>query len=111
IVLPSYLVLGVLFTAACLAGSSWDALIRAALGGAALFAFYFLLRLVRPGGMGGGDVKLAGVLGAALGWVGWGALAVGAFAAFVLGGLFAVVLMARGRAGRRSSIPFGPWMI
>ncbi len=111
IVLPSYVVLAVLFTAACLAGSSWDALVRAALGGAALFAFYLLLRLVRPGGMGGGDVKLAGVLGAALGWVGWGALAVGAFAAFVLGGLFAVALMARGRAGRRSSIPFGPWMI
>ncbi len=46
---------------------------------------------------------LVAVLGAALGWVSWGALAVGAFAAFVLGGLFAVVLMARGRAGRRSS--------
>jgi leader peptidase (prepilin peptidase)/N-methyltransferase len=111
IVLPSYVVLAVLFTAACLAGASWEALLRAVAGGLALFAFYFVLRLVRPGGMGGGDVKLAGVLGAALGWVGWGALVVGGFAAFVLGGVFAVALMVRRRAGRGTAIPFGPWMI
>ena len=36
-----------------------------------------------------GDVKLAGVLGLYLGFLGWGQLLVGAFAAFVLGGLFA----------------------
>lgn len=111
IVLPSYVVLAVLFTAACLAGASWEALLRAVAGGLALFAFYVVLRLVRPGGMGGGDVKLAGVLGAALGWVGWGALVVGGFAAFVLGGVFAVALMLRRRAGRGTAIPFGPWMI
>ena len=111
IVLPGYLVLGALFTAACLLGAPWEGLLRAAIGSAALFAFYFVLRAVRPGGMGGGDVKLAGVLGAALGWIGWGALVVGAFAAFVLGGAFAIALMVAGRAGRRSVIPFGPWMI
>jgi leader peptidase (prepilin peptidase)/N-methyltransferase len=111
IVLPSYVVLGVLFASACVAGASWEALLRAAVGGIALFGFYFVLRLVRPGGMGGGDVKLAGVLGAALGWIGWGALVVGGFAAFVLGGVFAVALMASRRAGRGTAIPFGPWMI
>ena len=78
---------------------------------AALYAFYFVLRLVRPGGMGGGDVKLAGVIGIYLGWVGWGALAVGAFAAFVFGGVFGIALMLRRRAGRKTAIPFGPWMI
>ena len=111
IVLPAYGVLGVLFTVACALGTPWEALLRAVAGGAALFASFFLLRAVRPGGMGCGDVKLAGVLGAALAWIGWGAFAVGAFAAFVLGGVFAVGLMAAGRAGRRSAIPFGPWMI
>jgi len=111
IVLPSYVVLGVLFTLACVLGAPWEGLLRAAIGGAALFAFYFLLRLIRPGGMGGGDVKLAGVLGIALGWVGWGALVVGAFAAFVFGGVFGVALLVLRRAGRKSAIPFGPWMI
>jgi leader peptidase (prepilin peptidase)/N-methyltransferase len=78
---------------------------------AVLYAFYFLLRFVRPDGMGGGDVKLAGVVGMYLGYLGWGPLVVGAFAAFVLGGVFGIALLLLRRAGRRTAIPFGPWMI
>lgn len=111
IVLPSYVVLAVLFTASCLFGVPWEALLRAAIGGAALFAFYWLLRAIRPGGMGGGDVKLAGVLGAALGFIGWGALIVGAFAAFLVGGIVGIALMIGGRATRKTAIPFGPFMV
>jgi leader peptidase (prepilin peptidase)/N-methyltransferase len=61
--------------------------------------------------MGFGDVKLAAVLGLYLGFLGWGNLLVGAFAAFVFGGVFGLVLMLIRRAGRKSTIPFGPWMI
>lgn len=111
IVLPSYLVAGVLFTAAAALDGAWDALLRAAIGMAVLYAFYFVLRLARPGGMGGGDVKLAGVIGIYLGWVGWASLAVGAFAAFLFGGIFGSLLMLAKRAGRKTAIPFGPWMI
>ncbi|MDL9981376.1 prepilin peptidase [Microbacterium sp. ASV49] len=111
IVLPSYLVAGILFAAAATLTNDWAALIRAAIGMAVLYAFYFLLRLIRPGGMGGGDVKLAGVVGIYLGWLGWGALIVGAFAAFVLGGLFGIALILFRRAGRKTAIPFGPWML
>jgi leader peptidase (prepilin peptidase)/N-methyltransferase len=111
VVLPSYVVASVLFLVAALLSLDWTALLRAAIGMATLYAFYFLLRLARPGGMGGGDVKLAGLLGLYLGWLGWGALAVGAFAAFVYGGLFGIALMLVRRAGRKTAIPFGPWMI
>jgi leader peptidase (prepilin peptidase)/N-methyltransferase len=111
IVLPSYLVAGSLFALACLLGADWSALGRAGIGAAVLYGFYAVLRLVRPDGMGGGDVKLAGVIGLYLGWLGWGALAVGAFAAFVLGGVFGLALMGLQRAGRRTAIPFGPWML
>lgn len=111
LVLPGYPVLAVLFAAACLCGAPWEALLRAAIAGVAMFAFYWLLRAIRPGGMGGGDVKLAGVLGAALGWISWGAVIVGAFAAFLLGGLVGIALMAFGRATRKSAIPFGPFML
>ena len=111
IVLPSYIVLAVLFTASCLFGMPWEALLRAAIGGAALFAFFWLLRAVRPGGMGGGDVKLAGVIGAALGFIGWGALIVGAFAAFFIGGFVGIGLMIVRRATRKTAIPFGPFMV
>lgn len=111
IVLPSYLVAGILFTVAAALTGDWGSLLRAAIGMAVLYAFYALLRLARPGGMGGGDVKLAGVVGIYLGWIGWGALAVGAFAAFLYGGVFGIALMLLRRAGRKTAIPFGPWMI
>ena len=111
IVLPSYLVVGALFTLACILGADWASLLRAAIGGAILYAFYFVLRLIRPAGMGGGDVKLAGVVGMCLAWLGWGPLIVGAFAAFLLGGVFGLALLLTRRAGRRTAIPFGPWML
>ncbi len=100
-----------LFVGACLAGAEWAALLRAAVGAASLFAFYSTLRLIRPDGMGGGDVRLAAVVGLMLGWLGWGPLLVGAFAAFVFGGVVGIALMARGRAGRRTAIAFGPWIV
>ena len=111
IVLPAYAVAGALLASAALLTQDWSALVRAAVGMIAMYAFYFVLRVLRPGGMGGGDVKLAGVIGIYLGFIGWGALAVGAFAAFVYGGVFGIALMLSRRAGRTTAIPFGPWMI
>lgn len=111
IVLPSYVVGGVLLALASVLSGDWVALLRGAIGMAALYLFYFLLRVIRPDGMGGGDVKLAGLIGLYLGYVGWGALAFGAFAAFLLGGVYGVTLIVTRRAGRRTAIPFGPWMI
>ena len=111
IVLPSYIVGGVLLTIAAALTGDWWSLARGIAGMAILYAFFQLLRVIRPGGMGGGDVKLAGVLGLFLGWLGWGALAVGAFAAFLYGGVFGLALIASRRAGRKTAIPFGPWMI
>ncbi|WP_069170946.1 prepilin peptidase [Streptomyces griseus] len=87
---------------------SWTS---ALLGGAALGGFYFLLFLVNPNGMGFGDVKLALALGVALGWYGWAVLCAGGFAGFLLGALYGVGLMLLRRAGRRTGIPFGPFMI
>ncbi|AWB87228.1 prepilin peptidase [Mycetocola zhujimingii] len=111
VVLPSYLVGGVLLAAVGILNSDFDSLIRAGIGMAALWLAYFLMAMLYPGGMGFGDVKLAGVLGLYLGFVGWGALFVGAFAAFFFGGLFATGLLLARKAGRKSGIPFGPWML
>ncbi|MFF7886009.1 prepilin peptidase [Streptomyces sp. NPDC020794] len=76
------------------------------LGGA-----YFLLFLVNPNGMGFGDVKLALGIGAVLGWYGWGTVVLGTFAGFLFGGLYGLGLVLMRRAGRKTSIPFGPFLI
>lgn len=115
--LPNVLTLGVLpafvvlLAAASGASGDWSAFVRALIAGVALFVFYFVLLVIYPGGMGFGDVKLAASVGAALGYLGWGALGVGAFAAFLLGGIFGIALMVAGKKGRRDGVPFGPWMV
>ncbi len=111
IVLPSYAVGAALLGAAGLLTANYASLIGAAIGGVSLFAFYLVLALAYPRGMGFGDVKLAGVLGLYLGYLGWGPLLVGAFAAFLVGGLFSIVLLLTRRVGRKAGIPFGPWML
>ncbi len=111
IVLPGYAVGFGLLTLACLLGADWWALLRGGIGAIVLLGLYALLWLVRPGAMGAGDVKLAGLVGLHLGWLGWAALAVGAIAAFILGGVFGIGLIASRKAGRKSSVAFGPWMI
>lgn len=111
IVLPSYVVGAALLTVAAASSGEWDRLLRAALGMAALYGFYFVLALVYPAGMGFGDVKLAGVLGLFLGWLGWAEVVTGAFLGFLLGGIVGVGLIAARRAGRKSMIPFGPFML
>lgn len=111
IVLPSYAVAALGLGVPALLAGDVERLGTAAAGAGLLFALYFVLWLVWPGGMGMGDVKLAGVLGLYLGFSGWGALAVGAFGAFVLGGLISIALVALKRANRKSGIPFGPWML
>ncbi|MGO4583074.1 prepilin peptidase [Arthrobacter sp. 2RAF6] len=80
-------------------------------GGAVLWVFYFILRLVYPPGMGFGDVKLAGVLGLYLGYLGWPHVFAGTFAAFLFGGLWSLGVLAARRGTLKSSIPFGPFML
>ena len=111
IVLPAYAVGAVLLSSASIVSGEYSVLLRAGIAMAALFLAYFLMAFLYPAGMGLGDVKLAGVLGLYLGWVGWGAVTVGALGAFILGGIYAFVLILGKRANRKSGIPFGPWML
>src|SRR5690606_10321058 len=91
-------------------GDRWAALGGAGLGLLVFGLLYLVPALVRPDALGGGDVKLAGVLGAFLGWLGWPSLGVGIVAGLVLGGLYGVIQLARGR-GRTARVALGPWML
>ena len=110
IVLPSYVVAAALLVPAAALRDDFAAIGRGLVAAAALWVFYMSLALISKG-MGGGDVKLAPLLGFYLGWLGWSAVAVGAFAAFLLGGMVGAALMALKLAGRKSRIPFGPYML
>ncbi|MDO0912614.1 A24 family peptidase [Streptomyces sp. DT2A-34] len=77
----------------------------------ALGAGYYVLYRINPGGMGFGDVKLALGAGAVLGWYGWSTVMLGTFAGFLSGALYGWALVLLRRAGRRTAIPFGPFLI
>ncbi|MFI7410984.1 prepilin peptidase [Streptomyces sp. NPDC049627] len=77
----------------------------------ALGAGYYLLHLINPAGMGFGDVKLALAAGAALGWYGWATVMLGTFAGFLFGALYGWGRVLLRRAGRKSAIPFGPFLL
>ncbi|MFE7269323.1 prepilin peptidase [Streptomyces sp. NPDC057623] len=77
----------------------------------ALGAGYYVLWLVNPGGMGFGDVKLALGVGAVLGWYGWSTVMLGTFAGFLFGTLYGWGLVILRRAGRKTAIPFGPFLL
>jgi len=111
LVLPSYPVGLVLLAAAAATRSDGDAYLRALAGMAALYGAYFLLLLAHPAGLGFGDVKLAGLLGLHLAWLGWGVLMVGAALGVFAGGLAAVFLLLARRVNRSSSIAYGPAML
>jgi len=111
IVLPSYPVLAVLLTASAAWSGDWWSLLRAVLGAAALFAFFLAIVLIHPPGMGFGDVRLPGLIGGVLAYLSWSTVVIGAFLGFLLGALVGVAVISFGRGGRKTAIPFGPFMI
>jgi leader peptidase (prepilin peptidase)/N-methyltransferase len=111
IVLPSYPVLAVLLTVAGLAGDDRP-VGRALLSTGIWLAVYGSLWLATAGrGMGAGDVKLSGLLGLLLGWLGWGPSVLGLFAGFVVGSAVGLALLCSGRVGRHARIAHGPFML
>ena len=111
ITLPSYVVGIVLLGGAALLSGDLDPLVRGLIGMAALYGIYFLLVLAYPAGMGFGDVKLAGVLGLYLAYLGWPEWFTGWLLGFLLGGVFGVVAILVRRASRKTQVPYGPFMI
>lgn len=101
----------VLLNAATLARGDAAALLRALAGSAALGAAYFLLALLPGAHLGFGDVKLAAVLGLLLGWLGWGAVLLGALLPHLISGPVALALLLARRAGRKTELPFGPALL
>lgn len=83
----------------------------ALIGLAAAWLLFLIQALIYPAGIGWGDIKLSGVLGLYLGWLGVGALVAGLFLGYLLAALAGLGLLAARRATRKSLLPFGPFLL
>jgi len=110
IVLSSIALTAAALLGAALAGGGLDALVRAGIGAALGLGALLSIHLARPDAMGFGDVKLAALCGLILGWHGLVEVALGLYAAFVLGAAVGLGLIVARRAGRGAAIPFGPFL-
>lgn len=113
VVLPATLAAVVAVTAVGLATDQREALVRALVAMVAVRSFFWVLWFVRSAGMGFGDVRLAAPVGLVLGWVGWGAVAIGVWTSFVVFVVpaLALALVRRDRLMLKKSFPFGPFMV
>ena len=89
----------------------FNRIIPGVIGALALPAFYIALMIISRGGMGMGDVKLSAGIGLVSGFFGLHTLLVGSFATYLFGSIISIALMILGKAGRKTPIPFGPFML
>jgi leader peptidase (prepilin peptidase) / N-methyltransferase len=110
VVYPTLFITAPLLAVAAAADGSWGQLRNAAIGGAAGFGVLLLIHVAMPRGMGFGDVRLAGVIGVMLGWLGLRYLVLGLFLAFLLAAVIGIVLIATRLRTRKDAVPFGPFL-
>jgi leader peptidase (prepilin peptidase)/N-methyltransferase len=103
----------VLAGVAALADGDPRAFLRAVVGGLVVFACFHALWWIHPAGMGYGDVRLSAVVGFVLGYVGWAALLLGGYGAFLIFAVLGVAraLARRDRSALRTPLPFGPFLL
>jgi len=110
ILYPSSATVAVLLVLAAMLDAQWGSLGRAALASAVALAIFFVIHVAAPRGMGFGDVRLSALIGLSAGWFGLGHAFVAFLAAFLLGSLVGLVVMAATGQGRKTRVPFGPFL-
>lgn len=111
IIWPSYLVVGLALLGAAVVSGEWGSLRRAVIAGVIGFVVFYVLWFVFPRGVGFGDVRLSGLLGLALGWLGWGEFVTGLYGGFFLGAVVGIALIVTKVMTRKQMVPFGPFML
>ncbi|GAA1919161.1 prepilin peptidase [Nocardioides hwasunensis] len=113
VVVPATLAAIAVVVVVGLATGEREALLRALAAMVVARSFFWLLWFLRSAGMGFGDVRLAAPVGLVLGWVGWGALAIGLWIGFIAFALPALglAIARRDRSMLKKSFPFGPFMV
>jgi leader peptidase (prepilin peptidase)/N-methyltransferase len=110
LIAPTYVVTVVAVALAAVSEGDLDVALHALIGWAVMGGIFFVLWFIYPRGLGYGDVRLSGILGLALGALGWAELATGIYGAFLLGGVGGALLSLL-RIVNRKRFPFGPFML
>lgn len=110
IIWPTYAAVAVLLLTASVVSGDWDALIRAVIAGVVTFVLFWVMWFIYPSGLGFGDVRLSGLLGGALGWLGWAEVITGVYGGFLLGAILGLLLVAV-KVFDRKAFAFGPFML
>lgn len=113
IVLPATGALLVLAVVGALLVDAREDLLRAVAGLLVARSAYWVLWFLRSAGLGFGDVRLAALVGLALGWLGWSELLVGLYAGFLVFGVpgALLALLRRDASLLRTAYPFGPFLL
>lgn len=82
----------------------WDGSLIGAVSG---FTAFFLIAVASQGGMGGGDIKMMAMVGAVVGWKG---VFLTTLAGSLMGSIVGLYLMAMHGKGRKTKVPFGPFL-
>jgi leader peptidase (prepilin peptidase)/N-methyltransferase len=110
IVWPTVGAIAVLLVVAAVIDGDATSLKRAALSGIGGFGALLILHIISPNGMGFGDVRLAGLIGLDLGWLGVEQVVLGIFSGFVFAAVVGLALIAARRKKSRDAVPFGPFL-
>jgi leader peptidase (prepilin peptidase)/N-methyltransferase len=110
IIYPTLILVTLFLVAASAATHEWDRLLIGAIYGAGWFVVFFLMNFASPRVLGFGDVRLAPLLGLALGWLGWRYVVLGFFSANVIGAVIGISLIAMKRMKRDQPVPYGVFL-
>jgi leader peptidase (prepilin peptidase)/N-methyltransferase len=110
IVYPVLFATGGLMVLAALIDGDGASLKRAVISGIAGFAALLILHIISPAGMGFGDVRLAGLIGLDLGWIGASQVILGLFSGFVFAAAVGISLLVTRKKKGRDAVPFGPFL-
>jgi leader peptidase (prepilin peptidase) / N-methyltransferase len=111
LIVPGYLVLMLLLALSAALDHRLYPLARSVGGMVALLLFYGALYVVFAGQLGGGDLRLGGMLGLALGWAGWTAVIGGTLLGWSAAAASLLVHRITRRGPRDSDIRLGPFLL